>query len=744
MNHPQENGLTSPQSQPVQTTTPKNYTYPADFIETVTRRCRANFKPQNIPDELKAIKGWVVWRAGEKKNPHPDKFDKKPYYPSGSLRSGAQGTAEDKARLGTFDEALKAYKENDRYAGLGLAMLPDWVLTAFDGDGCLNEQGEIDADVDELTQGTYTEVSPSGKGIRAFFTGEHPTVRNGKREIYSSIQFVTVTGDAVDKTPPSKLRDLDEVRPMLGKMFAKPEVVKPASEPALVKDEGPLLDDLRAALEFLDPDPRDEWVNTGHALKNAPLEPQAKNELYHEWSQRSDKYNYVDCQAKWESFNPTRTSYKAIFKKAKGLGWINPASSSYEFDFSGLFGNIDSGTGEIGPLLKPVSVLDVLTNPSAPPEFVWDGYIPRGVVTILGAHGGTGKSTIALMLAVCATMGRPLFGAEVKQCKVLFVSLEDSGDIARHRLAKICQLWNIDPLALSNRLHIVDGTEYPELFSAESRGAGLLTDTYREMSAIVQAEGIGLVIVDNASDAYGGDEIQRRQVRAFIRALAMVIKPTNAGCLLLAHVDKNTSRARKPESGEGYSGSTAWHNSARSRLFLTRGDDELLTLEHQKSNLGRMREPIKLEWVVNGLPQLVSQSGTGDLLSSIASKAQEVKSKALLSMIAEFEEREQYCSPMPTARNNVYATLSSEPDFKNLKLNKSECRHILNQCQRNKWLETVNYFDLYRKPRKRWSLTGSGRAFAGVSAPSAPCAPSCDEDAESEQGVKAAPSAPCA
>ncbi len=325
MTHPKENGSASPQSQPVQTTTPKNYTYPADFIETVTRRCRDNFKPQNIPAELKAIKGWVVWKAGEKKNPHPDKFDKKPYYPSGSLRTGAQGTAEDKARLGTFYEALKAFKDGPRYAGLGLAMLPDWGLTAFDGDGCLNEQKEIEADVDELTQGTYTEVSPSGKGIRAFFIGEHPTVRNGKREIYSTIQFVTVTGDAVDDT--RTLKDLEEVRPMLGNMFVKPEVAQPNPALALVKGNGPLMDDLRSALEFIDPDPHDEWVSIGHALKTAPLEPQAKEELYHEWSAKSDKYSYAECQAKWESFKPTKTSYKAIFKKAMGFGWNNPASS---------------------------------------------------------------------------------------------------------------------------------------------------------------------------------------------------------------------------------------------------------------------------------------------------------------------------------------------------------------------------------------------------------------------------------
>ena len=535
--------------------------------------------------------------------------------------------------------------------------------------------------------------------------------------------------------------DVDEML-----VSSNPKTVKPV--PALlhsprISEVEQLDDDLRSALKYIDPDPYDTWLTGLMALKTAPISN--AQEMAHRWSAKSAKYSYEKCQAKWESLEPTKTSYKEIFKKAQELGWVNPASDRYKagFDFSGLFGKLDSKAGAMKTLLKPVSVADLLTNPAPPPEFVWDGYIPRGVVTLLGGHGGTGKSTIALMLAVCASVGRPLFGAEVKPCKVLFVSLEDSGAIARHRLANICKHWSIDPLALLGGLHIVDGTEYPELFSAEGRGAGFLTDTYKEMSAIVQTEGIGLVIVDNASDAYGGDEIQRRQVRAFMRALAMVIKPTNAGCFLLAHVDKNTSRARKPEGGEGYSGSTAWHNSSRSRLFLTSGDDGLLTLEHQKSNLGRMCEPINLEWAKDGLPKLVSQSGMGDFLSSIASNAQDMRSKAVLLMIAEFEDRQQYCSPIATARNNVHFTLSSEPDFKKLKLNKSDCRHILHQCQRNEWLEIVDYVDAYRKPRQRWSLTGTGRVFAGVSEPSALSALSCDVDAVGEQGLKAAPSAPC-
>ena len=397
-------------------------------------------------------------------------------------------------------------------------------------------------------------------------------------------------------------------------------------------------------------------------------------------------------------------------------------------------------------LLKPVTVFDVHTRPSPAPVFVWDDYLPRGQVALLGAHGGTGKSTIALMLGVCAPLGRPLFGVSTQPCKVLFVSLEDGEHIVRHRLAHICRAWGIDPQDLHDRLIVVDGTEHPELFSAESRGAGDRTPTYFELRQLVQAEGIGLVIVDNASDAFGGDEIQRRQVRAFMRALAEVARATDCAVLLLAHVDKTTSRNKKAEGGEGYSGSTAWHNSARSRLFLTRGDDGLLTLEHQKANLGRRRDPVTLQWPENGLPGLV-EAGAGFAgfagFPGQQGRADDERAVSLLKLIAEFEGRGQYCSPATTSRNHVHALLRSEPAFQSLKLGTDATKRIVNQCQRAGWIEPLDYRSADRKPHQRWTVTQEGRTFAGLPAPTAPTAPTCHESADSADGTDAsAPTAP--
>ena len=398
------------------------------------------------------------------------------------------------------------------------------------------------------------------------------------------------------------------------------------------------------------------------------------------------------------------------------------------------------------PLLKSVSVCDVITHPSPPPAFVWDGYLPRGVASLLGAHGGLGKSTIALMLAVCAALGRLLFGIGTMQCNSLFVSLEDGADVVRHRLAGICKTWGIDPAALDGKLHIVDGTEYPELFSAENRGAGVTTETYSELCKLVLATGAGLVVVDNASDAFGGDEINRRQVRAFMRSLAQVARLTDCAVLLLAHVDKTTSRNRTAAGGEAYSGSTAWHNSARSRMFMTRTEDGTLMLEQQKSNFGKCRDPIVLEWLDGGLPQVVGDGGAdpGSAFSQRAQgRADDDRATAMLKMIAEFESRGQYCSPAPTSRNHVFAMLKSEPGFIALKLRADDTKRIVTQCHRAKWIAPLDYRSADRKPHERWTLTTDGRLFAGLpAAPTAPTARTAEDGASLNMAQGGAPTAP--
>lgn len=372
------------------------------------------------------------------------------------------------------------------------------------------------------------------------------------------------------------------------------------------------------------------------------------------------------------------------------------------------------------PLLVPVSVADVLTHPAPPPRFVWDGYAPRGVVTLLGAHGGVGKSTVALMLAAAVATGRPLFSVDTERSPVLFVSLEDAAATVRHRLAWICKAWAIEPAELAD-LRIVDGTANPELFAAERRDGGETTAAYAELRTL--ATGAGLVVIDNASDAYGADEIQRRQVRAFIRALAEIAKANDAAVLLLAHVDKATSKQRKAEGGEGYSGSTAWNNSVRSRLFMTRDESGALTLEHQKSNFGPMREPLTLEWPTDGLPCVVQ--ALSPVVQGISDKND---TRALLRLIHEFSERGERVSTATTGPAAVTRIMGGERAYPKRK--PADVVSLLRDAERKGYLRRGTYRNDDYKVREIWCVTPEGESFAEIPHPPIPPIPPIDELAE--------------
>ena len=356
------------------------------------------------------------------------------------------------------------------------------------------------------------------------------------------------------------------------------------------------------------------------------------------------------------------------------------------------------------PLLMPVDVAGVLTRPSPPPRFVWDGYAPRGVVTLLGAHGGTGKSTIALMLAAAVATGRELFGIATEAAPVVFASFEDGAHIVRHRLAHICQCWGINPAELAD-LHIVDGTANPELFASDGRGPGDVTPAYGELLALVKQTGAGLVIVDNASDAYGGDEIQRRQVRAFMRALAVIAREGDAAVMLLAHVDKGTSRRERSDT-EGYSGSTAWHNSARSRLFMSRDDGGLLTLAHQKSNLAKLREPLALQWPEGGLPEAVQ--ALSPMVQGISDR---VDTKALLRLIAEFSERGEHVTTATTSRTHAAKLLAGESTYPKGR-KPADVFDLLRKAERAGQLVRVMRSAENRHQKEVWEVTPQGRELA--------------------------------
>jgi putative DNA primase/helicase len=154
----------------------------------------------SIPRALKEQRAWVCWRY-EPSPSTPEKLTKVPY-----SAYGGKAESDNPSTWATFREALEYHLENDWTDGVGVVVSDADDFVGIDLDHCLNaETGEVAswarAIVDTIN--SYTEVTPSGEGLRIFARGSLPSRgrKRGDFEIYESGRYLTVTGRHLDGTP---------------------------------------------------------------------------------------------------------------------------------------------------------------------------------------------------------------------------------------------------------------------------------------------------------------------------------------------------------------------------------------------------------------------------------------------------------------------------------------------------------------------------------------------------------------
>ncbi len=329
----------------------------------------------------------------------------------------------------------------------------------------------------------------------------------------------------------------------------------------------------------------------------------------------------------------------------------------------------------VASLAENIIVFDVVENPfDTLPHFV-DMWIPADEVTLLAGHGGGGKSYVALSLAVHVALGHPFGALTTTQANVLFFSGEDGAKVLRQRLARICRALKIDSAELDGKLYLLDASDIDPALHREQKVSvrgrqQIITETLLldALSGLVKKLDAGLVIVDNASDAYDDDEIKRARVRAFVRSLRSRIARPGRAVLLLAHINKASAIGGRGAGSEDYSGSTAWHNSVRSRLSLIPDGDDALKIEHLKANLGAKYAPVRLEWH-DGVP-LVAGSYTnlgGDAQNAIVKAAQKAlddeHKAALVILVQDFDRRGERVTTAFQGSATVFKLLKGQPGF---------------------------------------------------------------------------------
>lgn len=153
-----------------------------------------------IPDELKQLPKWVLWRA-EWDNKQKQ-YKKVPYSYAGYRASSTESET-----WTIFDAIHSLYEKNHSYNGIGFVLSNDDDYICLDIDDAVNpDTGQLQTDLAlEMTELTYCELSPSGTGLHCFFKGELPSERKKKRsdldiELYNNARFMTVTGESIGQS----------------------------------------------------------------------------------------------------------------------------------------------------------------------------------------------------------------------------------------------------------------------------------------------------------------------------------------------------------------------------------------------------------------------------------------------------------------------------------------------------------------------------------------------------------------
>lgn len=153
-----------------------------------------NVNYEGLPNQLKRKAQWVMWKYATKNN----KPTKIPYQLTGELAK-----TNNRRSWATFATAWNALKTNT-FDGIGFVFSKDDTFIGIDIDNCVNDgvPNEFANTIIELLD-SYTEFSPSGKGIHIIVKGNLPNSikGTGKKstefglEVYSYGRYFTMTGN---------------------------------------------------------------------------------------------------------------------------------------------------------------------------------------------------------------------------------------------------------------------------------------------------------------------------------------------------------------------------------------------------------------------------------------------------------------------------------------------------------------------------------------------------------------------
>lgn len=370
----------------------------------------------------------------------------------------------------------------------------------------------------------------------------------------------------------------------------------------------------------------DTWIRIGYATYRAT--GGQGYDLWDEWSKKSEKYNAAEQDLAWTrigkaivgSTAPRTIGAGTIFFHAAQAGWKFPRVEApgppetsndpgwwHSLEQSIVSYQSDAELPEVDPESGGQPAPDardgLIINPpvhwitEAPlRQWLIQDWIPIGYVTGLYGDGGIGKSLIAQQLLSSVALGLPWLGLQVRAGRAFGFMCEDDASELHRRQEGINRSYRVDMMNLEN-LRISARLGFDNLlmtFDQDNRGKP--SKIFAEICEYLDTFRPRLVVLDTLADIFGGNEINRAQARQFVQGIGgNIARKYECAVVIPAHPS-----ASGLASGSGTSGSTAWNNTFRARLYITRpedeGEDDKRLISRMKSNYAPKGGEITAVW----------------------------------------------------------------------------------------------------------------------------------------------------
>lgn len=382
---------------------------------------------EKIPSELREKRNWVVWRKEERDG----KSTKVPYHVGQAFRASSTNPV----HWDSFHAAMNSMA-NGGVSGIGFVLSDADKLVGIDLDGCLSDAGLplpwADRWIARLRE-TYCEISPSGKGVKAFLKGTIPaSIATKTVEMYASKRFFTVTGQSIGNNV------IVEDQTLINDLYQY--ATSMLQQQRTIEEDQRRQHYVMAALNA----ELDRVKNAPEGMRNDTLNRATFAIARYIDSGRLDYEEvanaFIDAAmsnglSRGEAIGTVTSALKAGIENPKHIPEPKQQGAQYAPRSAS-----DSSSTELveTPWWRQGVTLKELQNVEFPAlQWIVHHIMPEGV-TLLAAKPKMKKSWLALNIALAVALGGKALGhLEVMQGRVLYLDLEGNQRRIQHRVGEV-------------------------------------------------------------------------------------------------------------------------------------------------------------------------------------------------------------------------------------------------------------------------------------------------------------------